>query len=332
MDNAESQVTTEVVPEALRISQYEALEGKIAEAVAVDAKAEFNYRDPIGNKQARSYVSELRTLRADIGRAHKDAKAVALEYGRRVDAVKKELEAKVTPLIERHASVLDAIKQEEDDRIAAHTKILQQLMDVPHRGYDSSAEAEAELMVVANIDTSAMDEFAEKAAGYRDAAVEFLERIIPELKEVERKAAEEAAKIEADRAELEKLRQQQAEREMADRVAREEKERALKAEREAEEAKQREAKAQAEAEAAKKRAAELEAQEAARIEREKAEAEAKAQREAEAAAELERNRQEWMDDAIDSLILATGTEPLLAVRIVNAIADGRIKHIVFSPT
>jgi hypothetical protein len=95
----------------IRITQYEALVAdiEIAKANAVEA---FEYRTSAGDKAARSYLFHLRKLRAKIESARKEAKAYALEYGKRVDTSAKELQEQVEGLITPHQIELDRIEEE----------------------------------------------------------------------------------------------------------------------------------------------------------------------------------------------------------------------------
>lgn len=262
--------------EATAITRWEALALDIASASELAQDKKFNYQDPWENKEARSWVAELRRLKGRIERARKDAKSVHLERGRAVDETAKTLEAAVQGLIAPHEAELNAIKEKEQARIDAHRAVLARIDQITE-GITTSAEAEARLKELESIDPTTLEEFAASGANRKIDAAEQLAVIIDRLREQE-----------AERAELEALRAEKAAREEAERQERirqaaiaEERERQERDRRLAEAAAaQREAQALAAAAAAQKareeaerRAAEAEARERAMREQAAIEAE-----------------------------------------------------------
>lgn len=275
--------------ETTALSRWEAIAADIRIA-AQDAESKaFDYRDAIGNRQARSWVAQLRKLKGSIERARKDAKAVHLERGRAVDQAAKDLAAKVELLIQPHETELLAIEAEEAARIAAHQAIIARIAalietdDVIANG--TSEEIEKRIAELAAIDPSNMEEFAVRAAADRETAIEHLTSLLEVMREQEAQAAElealraaEAARLEAER--IEQARQQAVEEERQ----RQQQEREAAAWREQQALAAAEAARQAQADA-ERRAAEAEAREQQRLAEqtraEQARAEAIANRKAE---------------------------------------------------
>jgi len=75
-------------------------------------KLEFDYASKEGAKQAKSHISKLRKVKTKVGEIHKDAKAEALAFGRRLDAKKNEYNGEVDKMIKHHKDPLDAIEAE----------------------------------------------------------------------------------------------------------------------------------------------------------------------------------------------------------------------------
>lgn len=262
--------TTEVI----RITQYEALKNDIAIAKQEASNAIFQYEDPKGNKAARSYVHSVRLLKGRIEAARKEAKSYALEYGRKVDAVAKEMESEVVALIAPHQEKIEEIEKREKQRVAGHRErldLLAFLSNVENMDSSQISERIAEIKAFATED---MEEFTKEANAAKDA-------IIADLTEQFGKQK----KAEDDAAELARLRKQEEERQQAEREERIRKEAREQAEREAA---QREAQIRAEAAAKEQAAKEREE----RLAREAKEAEARrVEQERERAAQEELNKQ-----------------------------------------
>jgi colicin import membrane protein len=243
------------VAETSALSRWDALAADIAIASEQAEGKAFDYRDKWDNKQARSWVAQLRKLKGAIERARKDAKSVHIERGRAVDEAAKLLEASVQGLIEPHERELKALEAEEQARIDGHTAVLARIAMLPEN-ITTAAEAKARLADLLTIDTSKLEEFAAAGANRRLEAAEKLEALLETL-----------TAQEAERAELEKLRAEKAAREEAERIERIRQE-AIEAERrQAAEAAQRaeferQAREAAETERRARRAAEAAAREA----------------------------------------------------------------------
>ena len=258
-----------------------------------------------GYQEAQGARMALKNTRVEIQKLGKAAREDATAFSKAVIAKEKELidviepeESRLQALQDVWDAAREAEKQAkvraEQERLAAIRAKMDAIRDLPLQALGKSAPTIAGLIEHAQaLDVS---EFAGEqqqfAAQMKADAIESLLKL-----HADRVAADvEAAKLQADRAELERLRAEQAERQAEqDRqaaAARAEADRVARAAREQAAAEQR---AQIAAEAAKQREAEA----LARAEREATEARERAQREAEAAkakaaadAEAERLRAE----------------------------------------
>jgi len=161
------------------LAVFDAVTATLAEATAENEKLVFDYADPQGEKDARSHISKLRKVKTLISNVHKDAKAEALAFGRRLDGKKNELTAEVEGMIAVHKEPLDAIEAEKQAVIDAEKKLFE--------------EAEEKRLAELEATEAAVKEAEDKVA--RDAALE-------ERKEREKKIAEEAAERAKAKAEL----------------------------------------------------------------------------------------------------------------------------------
>ena len=246
-----------VAPGLTALDRFEALALRIGAAEEESAQKRFDYRDKWGNKEARSWIYNLRQIKGSIERARKEAKAVHLERGKAVDDQAKLLEAAVQGLIEPHQSAIDQIEAEEQARIDAHKAVLEYIAALAE-GVTTSAEAAERMGLLADIDPTTLEEFSAAGANRYAEATERLQELRNTLLQQEE-----------ERAELEALRAEKAAREAAERDERIRQE-AIEAERrQAAEAAQR---AEAERHARETAEAERRAREAAEAERRQAEA------------------------------------------------------------
>lgn len=186
-------------PEAIVISQFDVLLADIAEAKANAADVTFDYADPKGNKEARSYIYDKRKLNARIESARKDAKAYALAYGRTVDSQAAELKDQVDALIRPHQKAIDAIAKAEADRVQRHREKIHFITDLGRVPFGASAEALACYLESAKaVDIDGLEEFKEEAAA----------ALLETIRTIEA-AHTKALADEAAAAELEQLREQQ---------------------------------------------------------------------------------------------------------------------------
>lgn len=210
---------------------YEDLRAQLKQAAEENAALEFDYNDPVENKEARSHVYGLRRLKGDIDRKRKELKKEALEYGRAVDAAAKELTGWVEEMIDVHQKPLDEVEQAEKKRKEKHEENLA-LFDIPDTGHLGATQTPDEIQdAIDDIEEIEVDESWEE---YEAQAAEKKLKALRGLKEAKAKSEERVAKEK----ELEELRRKEAEREAEAKKLREENER-LK--REAEEREQRKA-------------------------------------------------------------------------------------------
>jgi len=224
--------------EALVIKSFVPTREKVDAMVAANSELVFDYASRKGNKEARSHISNLRTLRADVERCRKQEKESALSYGRLVDSTAKSLTESVTGMIEVHAEPLKKIEDAE----AARQDILNGLAANPAAMMSEISEIEAERDRISDmvIPDCAECEAAKKfrleqlaeqviAAQKRDDDAQELERLRNAEAERVEKAAEEK-RLADEKAQAEADEKAQAER---NRILREEAAAEAKAEAEA---------------------------------------------------------------------------------------------------
>ena len=202
-------MTLATVQDPIVISQYEVLLGDIAEAKSV-AVTEFEYETKEGDKAARSYLFQLRKLRARIESARKDAKSYVLAYGKRVDEQAKELSSQVDELIQPHQEQLEAIARKEAERVAAHGAVLHAAVAIGEvRFGETSTVIQARIAKLDGISLDGLEEFTDRVAAAIVSSRQALQQALQQTV-----AAEEQA------AELARLKAEQEQREARERQAR----------------------------------------------------------------------------------------------------------------
>ena len=314
----------------IQIAEYVPLVQQLAELEKLDAGLSFEYETPKGNKDARSHVYKLRQSKSAIDKARKEAKATALEYGRRVDAEAKALTDGVEKMIARHDAPLREIEERETARVAEIRARINLLIEYAVVAELGGAALRARLQRAKDIaidDTFA--EFIGEAAKAKDAALSAIESAIVATE-----------KAEAEKAELERLRLAEADRQQKERELQIAIEAANKAtQTAAAESQRREAEQKANAErerlqlvaekeAAERREAEakLQAERAARVERERIEAE----QAAEAAAEAKRIENKKLREKTHAAIvkkLAPFMNEVAARNLIAAVDGGDIPQL-----
>ena len=334
------------------IVAYQPFRTQLAEFKASNAQIVFDYESPKGNKEARSHVFKLRQAKAAVDKARMVENRAYIDYKKRIDAEAYEIIDEIEAMIAVHTGPLEEIEMREKRRVDYIKSLIQHIVDCgngiiggdPYPYPILFRELEEKI----TIDKATFGEFELEAMKARDQAMAKLKT-----------AFEEHQKREAERAELERLRAEAAEREQRERdeqIRREAAETARRAaESEAEQkrlAEEKKAKAEREAierqareerEAAEKRELELKLQ-AERAQREKAEAEKReaeaieaerqrVQKEAEAKASMEAKRQanEKHRNTIHHDVIAAltdaGLTPIDAQTVLTAIRDGRVPHV-----
>ncbi len=94
------------------LAVFDEVAATIAEYKVENDKLVFDYADKEGAKQAKSHISKLRKVKGKISEVHKEAKAEALAFGRRLDAKKNEYNGEVDKMIKVHKEPLDVIEAE----------------------------------------------------------------------------------------------------------------------------------------------------------------------------------------------------------------------------
>lgn len=190
--------------ETSALTRWDALAADIAYASEQAEGVEFDYRDKWDNKQARSWVAQLRKIKGKIERARKDAKAVHLDRGKAVDDAAKLLEASVQGLIEPHERELKVLEAEDQSRIDGHKAVLQRIAELAE-GAATALEVRAMLAELTAIDTTTLEEFSAAGANRQLEATEKLQTLMDALQVQE-----------SERAELQRLRAAQAQRQEAE--------------------------------------------------------------------------------------------------------------------
>lgn len=232
----------------MELTQYNPVRADIAELAKLNSSLVFDYEKKADNVSARSHIFKLRKKKADVERVRVSAKSEALEFGRKVDLVAKELIGELDDMIDVHQKPLDAIEAREQAI------------------KDAAAKAEANrLAAIAQAEQDRKD--AELAAAKAEMEKAVAELAAQRKREHEERIAREAA----DRARADAERKAEAERQATLQRERDALAAQAKAEREKQEAETRAERAKIEAERRQ-------------IEAEKAAIEAKAQAERDAAA------------------------------------------------
>ena len=190
------------------LAVFDAVTATLAEAKAENEKLVFNYADPDGEKDACSHIAKLRKVKTLISDVHKDAKANALAFGRRLDGKKNELTAEVEGMIAVHKDPLDAIEAEK-----------QAVFDAEKRKLE---EAEEKRLLDLDTRERAVKEREDKIAREKAEAerAEREKRIAEEVAAEAKAHAERNAKAAADAKELaEKKAKEEAEAKEQRRIA-----------------------------------------------------------------------------------------------------------------
>jgi len=304
-----------------------------------------------GRDAIKSAAQSIRTRKAAIDRTRKGLTEHWRNQTAAVNAAGKVLEAEYDALIEQVRAPVTAWEKAEDERKAEADRILEWLADAKTVHYGMTSEAaENRLNTVRgiNLNPDILGVRIDMATDLRDEAVAKLTEAVASLKaqeaqaaELERLRAEQAANEERRQRE-EQERQAAAAREAAakaeaERLERAKAEAAEQARRDAEAAAEqerieRERAAQAEIDAANARAAEAERAAAAERQRladleaaQKAAADAEAQEKARREADLA-HREQVIEAAADALT-ALGLTKKLATAVVNAIAAGGVPNV-----
>lgn len=282
---------------------FEPFAKRLADAKAQARIVEYDPTTTAGMATAVKYRAMFREIRVESEKARKVRKAPILEIGKLLDSRQKEIEAEIEPFETRFDNAIKAEEARKEAEKQAKAEAERARVDGIRKRIDliratpatwigkPSVEisAAADHLSETVIDLDGWQEFAGEAAVERDHAVKQMR----EMQAAQSAHEAEQARIQAERAELEKLRDEAAERERvaaAERAAQEARDRA---ERERIAAEQRAVQEQAAA-AMRKQREEHEARMRAQqeeLDRQRAVIEAERQRQADEAARIEREKQ-----------------------------------------
>ncbi len=190
--------------EEMSLAVFDPIKSQLAELTEKDANLVFDHTTPAGEKELRSYVARLRGYKGDIKRAHETGKRGALDFGRKVDAIKNELTTGVQKIIDVRMKPLDEIEaakraeaeaQIEAERVEAERAETERLADLKRREAEV-ARREAE------------QKAAEDAANAEQREADRIvreKRIAESAAQTAREEAEEKAKAATEKAERERV-------------------------------------------------------------------------------------------------------------------------------
>lgn len=190
---------TLVEPKESELAIFDEVAATIAKYKAENESLVFDYETPDGEKDARSHIAKLRKVKTVVANIHKEAKAEALAFGRRLDAKKNEYIGEVDGMIAVHKDPLDKIAAEKQAVIDAERK--------------KAEEEEAKRLADIEAREAAVREAEEKIAREKNEAErkEREKQIAEEAAEKARLEAEARAKAEADAKELAEKKLKEAE-------------------------------------------------------------------------------------------------------------------------
>jgi hypothetical protein len=270
------------------IAQYSATEAVLSELKELYGAAVWVVDTPDRMAAAKKARGEIRRWRLDVEEERKAKKRKLLDDGKEIDDEAKRITAVLVGLEKPVADAIDEVakakkreeekkKREEEERLAKCRAEIDRIRSIPVELVGSgSTGLSVAIGELEAYDGAGMDEFEGVALAARGEVLHKLR----EMHDAAKGQEEEQARIEAERAELEKLRAEQAER---DRIAKEAQEAADRERREKLAAEEKEARERIAAEDALAREAREKADTEARALRAKQEAEAREKREAEEA-------------------------------------------------
>ena len=156
--------------------------------------------DKAGYDAVKAAISELRTIRTGIEKKRKELKDVALRYGRAVDSEAKRITGELTPIEERLTKEKERTDKEIEDRKNAAMLLRTQALIDAGFVFDGNFYYAGSVIIHPS-----------KLMDYDDAAFDLVvSRGASEIENIRKAEEERKRQIEADRAELERLRSLQA--------------------------------------------------------------------------------------------------------------------------
>ena len=257
-----------IKPESYVKQVFDPFKKQLAVAVRAAAKTpEFNIQTTAGMEVVKQLRRSFTSIRTGAENMRKERKAPIIQIGKLLDAEAEKIKVAILPHEDKYDALIKAeearkeqVKQaelaRERSRIEAIENRLQRLRSIPALHLQSSAadihKAIDKHSTVA-LDPVDYEEFHEAALAAINASIVELQR----MHTIAAQREAEAARVQAERAELERLRQAAVAEDNRRRA--EEAKRLAEQQRLAEEQRQREAEAKAAAEAQARRIAELEA-------------------------------------------------------------------------
>jgi hypothetical protein len=120
--NRKESLMDEIVEVKSELVVFDEVAAIIADYKARNEELVFDYESKEGVKEAKSHIAKLRKVKTKVSEIHKEAKAEALAFGRRLDAKKNEYNGEVDKMIDFHEKPLEAIKAKETEEALAKAK------------------------------------------------------------------------------------------------------------------------------------------------------------------------------------------------------------------
>lgn len=182
---------------------FDEVMGRLAEFKAQNKNIVYDCRDPKGNKDCRSHIASLRKFKTHISDIHKEAKAGALAYGRRLDELKNKYTGEVVEMIDVQKAPLDEIEAEIQARIDEDVRIHAEAEAAKQADIEAKAKAYEKMLAKEATETAEAERIvrekiiAKEAAAKATAEAEAKAKLEAAAKEQTRIRAETEAKNEA---------------------------------------------------------------------------------------------------------------------------------------
>ena len=216
--------------DSTNITVFNEFQKELAKIQEENKSLTFDYASEDGSKQAKSHIAKIRKCKTKVSAIHKEAKAEALNYGRKLDKTKNKLLETIEEMIDVHAEPLRIIEEREAERKSKHREFIESIKNYSHLINDGESRSSSRIKEIINEVMSievndSLEEFFEEAEMIKPYVISKLteyynntkkqeeERLQKEQQEKERiereariaKEAEEKAKAEAE-AELKRIK------------------------------------------------------------------------------------------------------------------------------
>lgn len=208
--------------EEMSLAVFDPIKAVSVDLEKKDAAQEFDHTTPEGEKALRSWVHRVRGHKGDIERVRVATKAVAVEFGRKVDDLARELTITPQRIIDARMKPLDEIEDAkrkaaeaivEAERVAAEKAEAERIADLKRREAQV-AEKEAKIKAAeesANVETAKAEQ-AEREKHIAESAAQTAREEAEETARVEREATRELIRKNAEIAQANKERDAEVER------------------------------------------------------------------------------------------------------------------------